>query len=425
MSRTPDSGGRGGTRVWPTMASESTGSVNQGTPSRRRVIAIVTPYFAPKIGGLETYALNIAKACLSRADLDVVVITSREKGRTRTTEIYEGLTVVRLPSWLRLSNSPLNPLWLWNVRQLFRHYGVDVVNTHSPVPFLADAAVLVAGARPVIMTYHAGSMRKGALPIDSVIGLYERVILPRLFRRATRIVSVSPGLLTGILAPWREKVELITPGVDTDVFRPATKTGDGVDEGGPIITFVGRLERSSQWKGISVLLEAFHILATRDEWPGLQLQLVGGGDGVSLYQEIAARLGIDGIVVFTGVLRGEDLVKAYQQSTVVVLPSTTEAESFGITLIEGMSCSKPVIGSRIGGIPFVISDGDDGLLVTPNDAESLASACALILSQPDLGVQLGAHGRRKVEERFSSRRLVERHVDLLRNAHLGPRQTVD
>src|SRR5271157_5546830 len=108
------------------MSPASGASTTQCGPSRRRVVAIVTPYFAPKIGGLETYSLNIAKACLSSGDLDVVVITSKEKGRTRSVEHHDGLTVVRLPSWIRLSNSPLSLAWLWSVRQLFRHYEVDI-----------------------------------------------------------------------------------------------------------------------------------------------------------------------------------------------------------------------------------------------------------------------------------------------------------
>ncbi len=387
-------------------------------------MAIVTPYFAPKIGGLETYAHNIARACLSSADLDVVVITSREKGRRRSVERYDGLTVVRLPRWFRVSNSPVSLSWLWSVRQLFRQYEVDVVNTHSPVPFLADVAVLASGSRPVVMTYHAGSMRKGSQPTDSLIGLYERFILPRLFGRAAAIVSVSPGLMTGILAPWREKVELITPGVDTDEFRPVEATGDPATGSRPIITYVGRLDRSSQWKGISVLLEALRSLIAQGDWPDLRLRLVGGGDGADFYREIAVRLGVQDRVEFTGILRGQDLVEAYQQSTMIVLPSTTGAESFGISLIEGMACGKPVIGSRIGGIPFVISDHEDGLLVTPGDADSLAAACASILSDPDSGVQLGATGRRKVEENFGSALLATRHVDLLRDVLQNPRRLI-
>lgn len=407
------------------MSRPSSDAAHNGTAARRYVAAIVTPYFAPKIGGLETYALNIAKACQSSPDMDVVVITSRDDGRRRSVERYDGLTVVRLPRWFRLSNSPVNPWWFWSVRQLLRRYAVDVVDTHSPVPFMADVAVLVAGHRPVVMTYHAGSMRKGAGPADLVIGFYERQVLPRLFRRATAIVSVSPGLLTGFLAPWRQKLELITPGVDTDRFRPAPPTGDTDGGAGPIITFVGRLERSSEWKGLPELLEAFRDLVAQGQWPGLRLRLVGGGDGVDHYRAIATRLGVQDQVDFSGVLRGQDLVEAYQQSTVIVLPSTTEAESFGISLIEGMACAKPVIGSRIGGIPYVISEGEDGLLVTPGDPASLAAACASILSQPDLAVRLGAAGRRKVEENFASAGLATRHVDLLRNVLLHPREAVD
>jgi glycosyltransferase involved in cell wall biosynthesis len=85
----------------------------------------------------------------------------------------------------------------------------------------------------------------------------------------------------------------------------------------------------------------------------------------------------------------------------VVLPSTTDSESFGMVLIEAMACAKPVIGSDVGGIPFVIDDGRDGYLVPPADAGALAGACLEILRTPDLAAALGEQGHRKVKDRFT------------------------
>jgi rhamnosyl/mannosyltransferase len=85
-----------------------------------------------------------------------------------------------------------------------------------------------------------------------------------------------------------------------------------------------------------------------------------------------------------GTLSLEALVEAYQAASVVVLPSTTESASLDMVLIEAMACGKPVIGSDVGGIPFVIDDSRDGYLVPPADAGALAGACLEILRAPDL-----------------------------------------
>ena len=122
--------------------------------------------------------------------------------------------------------------------------------------------------------------------------------------------------------------------------------------------------------------------------------------------------GVSDRVRFVGTLAGDDLVAAYQRATIVVLPSTTEAESFGMVLIEAMSCGRPVIGSRVGGVPFVIDHGRDGLLVTPGDPAALATAIIELGNDPGMRSSMGAQGRRKVEAQFS--------VDGLRRAYREP-----
>ena len=186
---------------------------------------------------------------------------------------------------------------------------------------------------------------------------------------------------------------MVLPGVDTDTFVPA-EPGD-LNVRPPTVLFVGRLDRASAWKGIDHLLNAF-VLVLR-ELPDAELVLVGGGDALEDHRHAAASLGILANVRFLGVLEGSALVQAYQQATVVVLPSTSEAEAYGMSLIEAMACKKPVIGSNIGGIPFVIDDGVDGLLVAPGDHQELASACLEVLRSPALAAEMGERGWMKVQ----------------------------
>ncbi|GAA5009954.1 hypothetical protein GCM10025734_53440 [Kitasatospora paranensis] len=160
----------------------------------------------------------MARAVADAPGLRAVVLTTSGGLRTRVgTE--DGVLVVRLGTWLRLSNTPLSPLWPLQLRRWLRRTGAEVVNAHSPVPGLADLAVAVAGRRRTVLTYHAGSMHKGepgSGAADRLIGLYERHVLPRVLRRARHLVAVSPVSL----AAGRPHAVEISPGVDLERFTP-------------------------------------------------------------------------------------------------------------------------------------------------------------------------------------------------------------
>jgi glycosyltransferase involved in cell wall biosynthesis len=369
---------------------------------RPLTVAVVTAYYPPRVGGVERYAERVAHELRDNDDFRPVVITSATAGRTEA-EVRDGVDVVRLPRWFSISNTPVNPFWLITVRQLLRRYEVDVVNTHAPVPFLPDVAVVAAGGRPIVHTYHAGSMVKHVGRVDGIIRAYEKTILPRVFRRADALVASSPASLAHAVPGSR----IITPGVDTDVFTPAGRPR------GSTLLYVGRLDRTSAWKGVDVLLDAFALVAA--DHPDARLRIVGSGDALDDHQEHARALGIAHRVEFAGLLAGGDLVRAYQEARLLVLPSRTESESFGMTLIEAMACGRPVVGSAVGGIPSVVEDGRTGVLVPPGDAAALAGACKRLLADDDLCAELGSNGRRRAEATYAWPALVATYLDLFRS----------
>ncbi|MBS3072933.1 trypsin-like peptidase domain-containing protein, partial [Candidatus Pacearchaeota archaeon] len=100
-------------------------------------------------------------------------------------------------------------------------------------------------------------------------------------------------------------------------------------------------------------------------------------------------------------LESNFLVEEINKSSILILPSTSNAESFGMVLIEAMACKKPVIGSNIGGIPYVIDNGVNGLLVPPKNSQALTDAITKILSNPKLAKQMGENGYKKVKDGFT------------------------
>jgi glycosyltransferase involved in cell wall biosynthesis len=276
------------------------------------------------------------------------------------------------------------------------------VNAHAPVPGLGDVAVLVSGERPVAFTYHAGTMHKGATGsglANRVIAVYERRVLPRVFARCDVPVPAGPTSLAAGLPGAR----MIVPGVDVERFTPGP-----ADARRRELIYVGRMDRTSAWKGVDVLVEAF---ASLTDLPDLRLKLVGSGDAVADHLALAQRLGVRERVEATGALAGEELVRAVQGAAVLVLPSLTDAELTGMVLMEAMACATPVVASDVGSIGYVVN-GEAGLVVPPGDVPALAAACRKILTDPPLAAQFGAAGRARAEAVFAWPLQIDRYREL-------------
>lgn len=325
---------------------------------------IVTPRFPPDPGGVEQYAAWVARTLRDRGH-DVTVVTTGERDAE---DVHDGIPVVRLGTWFTLSNTPVNPMWAVQLRRLVKD--ADVVNAHAPVPGLADLAAYTSTA-PVVLTYHSGSLAKGSR-VDPLLRAYERVVLPRVFARSRELVAVSPVSL----AHATGRAHLIPPGVDTGLFSPPAP---GTDRGCRVL-YVGRVEQSSRWKGLQVLVAALPRLRTL--LPQVRLEVVGHGDDVLPLQKQAAELGVGDLIDWSGHVDHASLPERYRRAGVTVLPSLTESESFGMALAEAMACGCPVVGSAVGGIPFVVRDGVDGRLVPPGDPAALADALAGVLTDP-------------------------------------------
>ncbi|GAA4819546.1 glycosyltransferase [Streptomyces ziwulingensis] len=389
-------------------AEEFTGRLRSVVPPpRTRTVAVVSSYYPPKIGGVENYAARIAEGVAAAPGMRAVVLTTNPDGRRTRVAVENGVKVVRLGTWLKLSNSPLSPLWPLQVRRWLRREGVDVVNAHAPVPGLADLAVFAAKRRPTVLTYHAGTMHKqdaGNGLANRIITVYERSVLPRLMRRTTVPVAVAPGSM----AYGRPRAQEIPPGVDIHRWTP----GPRPSERPATVVYVGRMDSTSRWKGVDQLVRAFALLT---DLPGARLKLIGGGDDVENMLKLAAELGIADRVIAAGELRGDDLVDAVRQARAGVLSSVSDAECFGTALAEAQACGTPAVGTAVGGLPFTVADGETGLIVPPRDPEALAAALRTLLTDDELADRMGRAARARVVEKYDWQRLTERYLELFRS----------
>jgi len=215
----------------------------------------------------------------------------------------------------------------------------------------------------------------------------------------------------------REDIEIVPMGIDPNFFKRSSEVRDlrkRLGVGGKAILFIGRL---IDWKGTEYLIKALpKILET---YPGTKLLLVGSGPQKRRLVTLSRSLGITNTVLFIGEVGQEELPKFYSLATVFVLPSIVndkgETEGLGVVLLEAMACGLPVIGSNVGGIPDIISDGETGLLATPKDPDDLARKIIRLLSDETLRKSLIKNGLNLVRNNFSWDVIADEFEMLYRN----------
>lgn len=340
-------------------------------------ILFITPHFPPSLGGVENYVFNIALELKQVHNHEVVVVTSNASGRKQDIEDYYGIKVYRLPILIQYSNTPINPLWYLSLKRIIREEKPDIINSHQPVMFIGDMGALLSGTIPFVLTYHAGTMKKNKLPIDIIIYLYEKYVLPHTAKKATKIICASHFVRDTILKKYKYKSTVIPPGVNASLFKPNPE----VKREENLILFVVGHKKLHKLKGLYYLIDSIK------ELPEIKLRIVGEKADFT-----------DKRLISVGIKRGKDLVEEMQKAQVLVLPSLIQMEGFPTVLVEAMACQTPVIGTNIGGIPDTISDGVDGFIVPIDDSNTLAIAILKILRDKELATRMGQSGETKVRE---------------------------
>ena len=281
----------------------------------------------------------------------------------------------------------------------FRENPPDLVHAHtSKAGVLAVLAASRARVRAIVFAPHGNVFPEaGGVPGVPPAGLRRRVMMlgMRLAgSRACRVIALSEADRTRMielrLAP-PDRLTVIANGLrlpSLDAIVPPGTRRTGV----PVI---GMIARMTAEKGHSVLLRAAARL--RGEFPSLTVRLVGGGPLETPLRAEAAGLGVGNAVEFPGFR--DDLPPLLAEMDVVAVPSIYEG--FGLTIVEAMGMARPVVASRVGGIPEVVAEGETGLLVPPGDPPALAAALATILRDPPRAQAMGEAGRRRAERLFS------------------------
>jgi glycosyltransferase involved in cell wall biosynthesis len=383
----------------------------------------VTHQYRPAVGGAEQYMIDLSEELVRRGH-QVDVFTSRAtdymtwRNVQPAREQLDGVNVYRFwclerqawawaalrrgyEGWWRtgcacyeplvfLGNGPVSPGLFLSILRRARDYDlVHINNLHY-----AQAATAYTAARrrglPVVITPHVHAEQRATYDVgylrdilrgsDQVIAdtRAEKEFLIELGVAGHKITVSGVGL----------KLQAI-PTLDPVVCRREL----GLPETGFILLF---LSRQVEYKRLDVCLEAFAAL--KPHWPALQFVVAGPETDYSC-QLLAQYAGAEGLLHIRGQVSDEVKWKLLWACDSFVLPST--AEAFGIVYLEAWAAGKPVIGARIPSVASLITDEQDGFLVTPGSAQELVARLGQLMGDPALRQRMGASGRAKLEARYT------------------------
>lgn len=404
-----------------------------------KIIQVPRRFVAGEWGGTETTILQTSRA-LRAAGHEVEIFTSLALSDQRR-ERLQGVPIRRFsytyPFWglsaqdkKDMDKKGGNLLSLSLLWALWREPGVDILHAHTGKR-LGGSVRSVARRRglPYVVTLHGGFFAVPGAEMEQMLAPIRRTFewgrpfgallgSRRVLQDASAVICVGEDEYRAAVAqlPGR-RVELLPNGVDCAGFAQgdgaAFRAAYGLAEEKRLILCVSRIDYQKNQIG---LVEAMpQVLARR---PEAHLVLLGPVTVESYQQRLQARvreLGLEAQVTWIPGLRADDplLAGAYHAAEVFCLPSLHEP--FGIVILEAWAAGRPVVASRVGGIPSFTRDGEDILHTTPGDSGSLAASLLLLLDQPELARRLAAAGQAKARRDYDWSRISERLLALYRD----------
>ncbi|UCE75083.1 MAG: glycosyltransferase family 4 protein [Methanomassiliicoccales archaeon] len=374
--------------------------------------------FPPAPGGVEFQMLKICKELKKRGH-DVQVFASDlyseipwKKLDKRYTNI-EGIPVKRFKAYSLKGDMQYSVIPSM-MRTIFKGKW-DIIHAHSYGYFPSHVGAWASRAKrgKFIFTphFHPGETTWGGKRRMKIRSLYDRYLAEGVMEKACKIICVSKGerklLIDAGITP--EKIVIVPDSVDILRFEGLRegsfkKTYDIKDD---FVLFVGRLAKN---KGLEYLIEAMpEVLRS---FPQTKFVLIGEDEG--MYKKLMGRakvLGIEHSVLFTGSLNDKSVSQAFIDCDIFVLPS--EFEAFGIVLIEAMAAKKPCVATKVGGMPYVVKDGETGILVDYGDSHQLGTAICELLGDEAKRAAFGSAGRQLALKNFA----IEKVVDRLENVY--------
>lgn len=357
---------------------------------------MVTPSYYPLVGGTESLIENITME-LNKMGIGTDVMTfnidekwnpwSVTRTRRENIEKINGVKVIKIQA---LTLLPLRPLFRINfIPGRFTHQltNYDIIHFHNEIDLSFPIFSLKVN-KPKIFHCHLLNISYNSFKSNPI----QKYLLKKVASFYIVPSTYMKKLLIN-LGVSETKTTVIPNGIDVRKFHPSKEMKKE-----NLILFVGRLHPT---KGLHVLLEALKYLHTC-----VKLVVIGRPSSrPSYFKKVLClierenRRGIHKII-YLGPLKPEKIIYWYQKASIFVCPSLSE--SFGIANLEAMACSTAVVSTYVGGIPEVVKNYENGILVQPNNAIELAKAIQYLLDNESVRINFGKAGRKRAIKFFSS-----------------------
>ena len=357
--------------------------------------------FWPYIGGVEVLATKLFGALRQRG-WEFVVVTRQDSSDLPAQADYQGISVYRYPfPWNAFANGNIDELLQirHQIARLMREFSPHLVHLNSFGPsFFFYHNIRYANSVPLVVSLHTTPLSDPGASL-TVDGLFRKTL-----HSATWVTSVSEAVLRQarqLVPEISSHSSVVNNGFDTQA-EPAPLPFDP-----PCLLCLGRLNAV---KGFDLAIAA--LTSIKKHFPSVRLIIAGDGPERRALEEQVAHEKLSDSVEFLGWVPPEQVSKLLNRATAVLMPS--HREGLPSAAIEAALMARPVVATRVGGVPEVVVDQETGLLVDPGDWRSLASAIEFLLAKPEAATQFGQAARQRIQRLFSFGRYIDDYDALYR-----------
>jgi glycosyltransferase involved in cell wall biosynthesis len=348
-------------------------------------IAFFTETFLPKVDGIVTRLTKTLEHLVAAGD-EVLIFCPEGAPDSYLGAKVVGVPALPLPLYPELKLALPRPA----VSEALEQFRPDLVHVVNPA-VLGLGGIWLAKSRnlPLVASYHTHLPKY----LEHYgMGMLEPLLwelLKAAHNQASLNLCTSTAMVAELAAKGIQHTALWQRGVDTDLFRPEWRNDSmrarlhgPYEDTGNLLLYIGRLSAEKQIERIRPVLEAM---------PQTRLALVGDGP----HRQQLERCFEGTPTTFVGYLAGQDLASAYACGDAFLFPSSTE--TLGLVLLEAMAAGCPVVGADRGGIPDIVSDGENGCLYDPDQPHSLTAAVQRLLGESQTRACLRQAARQEAE----------------------------
>ncbi|PKL36939.1 hypothetical protein CVV38_03575 [Candidatus Peregrinibacteria bacterium HGW-Peregrinibacteria-1] len=355
------------------------------------------------VGGAELQMFLLAKF-LDKNSFTPILACSQSKTLDKWCDNFtkEDITVIRINA-----TSKHHPTHYFQLKKIIKEHQIDLLHIHVWNPASNRYAFLLRNT-PVLITEH------DPFKLSKIKTIYKKYSL----KKTSSIITVSEqnsSLIKELYPQHAEKTQVILNGIDIDWWKSQLRPIKSTDilktrrnifkchENTFIITTIATLHSR---KGIHHLIQSLPTVT--QEFPNTKLVIIGTGPELQPLINLSKKLSLENHIIFLG--KRKEIPLLLKSSNIFVLPS--EREAFGLVLLEAMISGLPIIATSVGGIPEIIKNDYNGILVPPKSPEALTSAIIRTIKDPELCSQLTTNGLTTITQQYNANKMAQQYQEV-------------